>query len=187
MTSARAIDTRIFMPPDKSRGTAFSKPSVHALSTSSTAGAALARDTPAAAAAARHCRTTLAQGISVGSWNTKPMSERPMKPLPRQSSSARCRRRQAGDQPQRRRLAAARRPEQADRNRPPGSSCRRRSSAVTPLENVLPTPRSASSGCPIFGVRLRHQRLGLLEHRAALTSSGRGRRPCSRIAAYRPS
>ena len=88
VTRPRAIDTRIFMPPENSRGTAFSKPVRCTRSSNSLiAGAALARETPRRRSGSQTLSNTLAQGSSVGSWNTKPMLERPRKPLPRQSST----------------------------------------------------------------------------------------------------
>ena len=78
MTSPRAIETRIFMPPESSRGMAFSKPVRCTRSIiSRMAGAAFSREMPRRRSGSQTLSNTLAQGSSVGSWKTKPMLERP--------------------------------------------------------------------------------------------------------------
>ena len=74
MTSARAIETRMRMPPDNSRGKAlanFVKPT--RLSAAATGGAALSPLGPLSMSGSETFRDTLFQGIKVGSWNTKPI------------------------------------------------------------------------------------------------------------------
>ncbi len=86
MTRPRAIETRIFIPPDNSRGTAFSKPvRLTCASTSLTCGVASARETPCSLSGSQTFSNTVAHGISVGSWKTKPTSFLPIGG-PRQSS-----------------------------------------------------------------------------------------------------
>ena len=93
-------------------------------------GAALAREMPRSLSGSQTLSKTLAQGSSVGSWKTKPMSDAAAAPLPRQSSRPEVGVDEAGDDAQRRRLAAAGRPEQAQEIALSGSSDRRRCSAV---------------------------------------------------------
>ena len=72
----------------------------------------VARANAAQAQGSQTLSNTVAQGIRVGSWNTKPMS-----PSDARAAASRCARgrpAEAGDEPERRRLAAARGPEQAD-------------------------------------------------------------------------
>jgi len=71
VTSARAIEARIFMPPDSSAGKLAAKRS------SPTAASAGVTRAPISAAGSRAMRSgsatlsaTLAHGISVGSWKT---------------------------------------------------------------------------------------------------------------------
>ncbi|MGY4500280.1 hypothetical protein ACVWYH_004211 [Bradyrhizobium sp. GM24.11] len=74
VTSARASDTRIFMPPDNSRGKASAKSARPTLtSASSTRARPSAFGTPPSFNGNRTFSRTLVQGIKVGSWNTKPM------------------------------------------------------------------------------------------------------------------
>src|SRR6218665_2677692 len=78
VTSARAIDTRIFIPPESSRGYTSAKRERPTISSACrTPGAAASRRMPASLSGSRTLSNTLAQGISVGSWNTKP-SSRPL-------------------------------------------------------------------------------------------------------------
>ncbi len=146
VTRPRAIETRIFMPPESSRGTASSKPSRRTrASISRTAGAALVRETPRRRSGSQTLSKTLAQGSSVGSWKTKPMLDCAENPAPRQSivpvvgDSRPAISRSAVDLPQ---------PDgpSSDRNSPCLIVRSTSRSATTPLENVLPTPRSVSSG-----------------------------------------
>jgi hypothetical protein len=70
-TRARAIDTRICMPPDNSRGRLlpnFSRPTK--ASASVTRASASARGTPAKSSGKRTLAFTRAQGMRVASWNT---------------------------------------------------------------------------------------------------------------------
>ena len=72
VTRPRAIDTRICMPPDSARGKAWanlSRPT--SASASATRASASARGTPARSSGRRTLVCTLAQGMSVGAWNTK--------------------------------------------------------------------------------------------------------------------
>ena len=180
VTSPRAIETRIFMPPESSRGTAFSKPvEVHALQHLADRRRRLG---------ARHALQPERQPDIVedaGPGQQRRLLEHEAdvgaaeEAAPRQSSMPEV----GVDRPaislQRRRLAAAGRPEQAEEIAFAGSSGRRRSSAVTPLENVLPTSRSASRVCPTFARSPpASARLRLSAALRRLTSSGRGRRPC---------
>jgi hypothetical protein len=74
VTRARAIDARIFMPPDSSRGTAranSARPT--AASAAATAASMRSRGQRCNTSGSATLSATLAQGISVGSWNTKPM------------------------------------------------------------------------------------------------------------------
>jgi hypothetical protein len=91
---------------------------------------------------------TVAQGISVGSWNTKPMRRAPVAPaacasihstFPLVGSLKPAMMRSAVDLPQ---------PEapSSDTNSPGHTLRSRRSRATTPLAKLLPTPRSAMMG-----------------------------------------
>jgi hypothetical protein len=74
VTRPRAIDTRICMPPDsvaRQRPANFSRPT--SASDSITRASASLRGTPARSSGNRTLVCTLAQGISVGDWNTKDM------------------------------------------------------------------------------------------------------------------
>ena len=73
-TSARAIETRICMPPESVRGSAaanFVRPTRP--SASATRASASGRGTPARSSGSRTLVATLAHGMSVGDWNTKAM------------------------------------------------------------------------------------------------------------------
>jgi hypothetical protein len=72
VTSPRAIDTRICMPPESARGNAVAnlcRPT--SSSASATRASASLRPTPARSSGRRTLLRTLAHGISVGDWNTK--------------------------------------------------------------------------------------------------------------------
>jgi hypothetical protein len=151
VTSPRAIETRIFMPPDSSRGTASSKPlRLTCASTSFTCGAAAARDTPCSRSGSQTLSNTVAQGISVGSWKTKPISAFPIGG-PRQSRIPEV----GDDSPATSRSAV-------DLPHPDGPSRLRKSpwlmvmstsrSATTSFPKVLPTDRRISCGPPVFAL-----------------------------------
>jgi hypothetical protein len=72
VTSPRAIDTRICMPPDSARGSApanWSRPTSD--SASATRSSASARAMPVRSSGSRTLACTLAHGIKVGAWKTK--------------------------------------------------------------------------------------------------------------------
>ena len=71
VASARAIDTRICMPPDSSRGKrSAASASPTPASASRAAASAAARGTCARSSGRRTFAATRAHGISVGDWNT---------------------------------------------------------------------------------------------------------------------
>ena len=81
VTSARAIEARIFMPPDSSDGYARAKsrrPTVS--STLPMRSAAAERATPASRSGSHTLSKTVDHGISVGSWNTNAVSAPPAAP-----------------------------------------------------------------------------------------------------------
>ena len=80
---------------------------------SRTCGIAWSRGMPRRRSGRNTLSSALAQGSSVASWNTKPISPG-VGCWPASQSGARVRLVQPGDQPQQRRFAAARRPEQRD-------------------------------------------------------------------------
>src|SRR5262249_53945329 len=117
------------------------------------ASAASTRDcavaaSPASFSGSRTFAATVAQGISVGSWNTKP-SRTGAAPSsgcdqlisPRPGALRPAVTRSAVDLPQ---------PEgpSSDTNSPGRTSRSRRSSATIPLAKVLPTPRNATTAAP---------------------------------------
>ena len=73
VTSARAIDTRIFMPPESWRGWApANADSPTCASASSTRSLASRLPTPESISGRWTLSATVRHGSSVGSWNTKP-------------------------------------------------------------------------------------------------------------------
>ena len=86
VTRARAIDVRIFMPPDNCAGCAPEKAASPTLaSTCCTVGVAALRDRPCKRSGSQTLSNTVAQGISVGSWKTKAVS---LPPHPRSAGAA---------------------------------------------------------------------------------------------------
>ena len=154
VTSARAIETRMRMPPDSSRG----KARPNSLSptrpiAATTRARALSTGTPLRPSGRIALSNTEAHGISVGSWNTKPMRLSPAacareaghSTAPSLGSLKPAMIRSAVDLPQ---------PEgpRSDMNSPVRTSKSRPASARVPLGNALPTPRSATSGSEEAGV-----------------------------------
>ena len=83
VTSARASETRIFMPPDNSRGIGvgkFGEPDLR--QRFADARVRFGRGACASFSGSRTFSRTLVHGISVGSWNTKPMRCRAHRALP---------------------------------------------------------------------------------------------------------
>ncbi len=71
VTSARASETRIFMPPESSRGTASAESSrPTARNAASTSLRSVGPRSPRNVSGNSTLRRTLAQGISAASWNT---------------------------------------------------------------------------------------------------------------------
>src|SRR5512145_925583 len=142
VTSARAIETRIFMPPDNSRGYARSKPPRPTRSSVAiTSSAARTRGTPCKRSGRYALSNTVAQGISVGSWNTKPISVAPCLAPPGHSMAPYV----ASPSPAISRSAVLfPQPDGPSRltNSCSPTSRSKRSSASTPLPNRLPTSRS---------------------------------------------
>ena len=92
-TRPRAIEARICMPPESVRGRAcanLSRPT--RARASATRASASSRGTPARSSGRRTLPATLAQGISVGAWNTKAT----LRPT---ASSSRIGRRQSRSRP----------------------------------------------------------------------------------------
>ena len=193
VTSARAIDTRICMPPDSSRGSwsangASARPRKR-VARPRIGSARAAR--PRGRAAGARCAATRAHGISVGDWNTKPM-RRPAPPVarsrsPHQRSVPAVGATSPAIRLQQRRLAATRRTEQrqefaaanveidAARARACRSrrSCRRRDAR-----------RSAALGAGTTVAALRAVTLHVLDEIERVRAS-RSRRPASRCPAER--
>ena len=127
VTRPRAIETRIFMPPESSRGIGVLEAGRGATRSSNSVDRR--RRLGARDAAQPQRQPDIVEDVGPGQQRRlledEADSQRSPSRLPRQSSSAGGRRRQAGDQPQRRRLAAARRAEQAEEIALAGSSGRR--------------------------------------------------------------
>ena len=117
VTSARAIETRIFMPPEscaRKMPVEFGQ-ARHARSHLRRAARLWRSATPASSSGSRTLASTRAQGIKVGSWNTKASAARPARPAevaapPQQAAVGRFD--QVGDQLEQRALAAAGRADQ---------------------------------------------------------------------------
>ena len=118
VTSARAIEARIRIPPESSRGKASANPVRPTRSRArSISFCASGLDRPARRSGRNTLSNTVAQGISVGSWKTNPMSRRAVwearRTVPEVASA------EAGDQPKRGGFPAAGRAENAgERSRP---------------------------------------------------------------------
>ena len=148
MTSARAIETRMRMPPESSRGKTWPNSSrpTRPSAASTRAAAALPAGVPASLSGSSTLSKTVAHGISVGSWKTKPIRlSLPAGAAACGHSTAPCvgsvspaMMRKAVDFPQPEGPSSA-------RNSPARTSRSRPASARVPLGNVLPTPRSATS------------------------------------------
>src|SRR5579862_207829 len=138
VTSARAIETRIFMPPDSSRGKARAKPP-SPTSSSAACACASAPDARFRSNGRRTLSMTRAQGMSVGSWKTNPIS----RPSGRTMLPALGRARPA----MMRRIVLLPQPEGPSRLRnSPGCSARSTpSSASVPLAKRLVTRSRATS------------------------------------------
>ena len=140
-----------------------------------TRGVAAARSAPASRSGSETLSNTVAQGISVGSWNTKPMlagrrgsSVRASRSLPRVGSL------KPGDHAQRRRLAAARRPEQRQELAARERRGRGRRARRCRWRSVLPTPRSET-----IASRRGRIECGCRAMRQLTSAAARDRRPCS--------
>src|SRR5574337_1052595 len=140
VTSALAIDTRIFIPPESCRGYALVNPErPTCASASSMRGRAFSLETPASRRGSQTLWKTSDQGMSVGSWNTKPNSGRsqPQVILPRVGGVSPESRRNTVDFPQ---------PEGPNRarNSPARMSRSRPDNAVTWFAKTLSTPLNAT-------------------------------------------
>jgi len=130
------------MPPDSSRGQVRSKPFSPTLASAAAARAARSlRATPRSLSGNATLASAVAQGISVGSWKTKPSSALPadesiVPPLGGMSPAIR---RSKVDLPQ---------PDgpRTLRNSPASTSSETLASAWTPFAKTLETPRTPTSG-----------------------------------------
>ena len=168
VTSPRAIDTRIFIPPESSRGKASRKPERPTCSSAAATRFSRAScGTPASSSGSATLCATVLHGIRVGSWNTKPTSS-PLRRAPGVSPLQEIEPRDGAPRPAISRSAVdLPQPDGPSRetNSPRAIARSRPSSATVPLANCLATPESATRGCSTRGC-LELARAGGIDGRA---------------------